>query len=409
MSLSDIQDDVKKVAENNSTSKLAETEQNTSLSGRSVIDKAIAERQTAVSLNMCKKIPLAEVTALGGSFAKLEPSIKRILTGTEVKNGSVVRVVFPNGIHGRLAQLKDTGETIGGILTKDGSLAQARLKPIELDPASVASMAMAAVLVEINHKLDVIQETQIKILSFLEQDKQAEQKANLNTLVDILKNYKYNWDNEQYLHNQHTNVLNIKRAAEKNIIFYQEQIAAAIKKMPAVYMDQAVKGAITDLGKLFSNYRMALYAFAFATFLEVMLLRNFRQEYLDQTAAKVQEYNAGYQDHYKKCQDLVKKFSSDSVETKVVAGLGNASRALGKLIGSSPILARGPVDEWLQEGGEKLLKGNDKKVARTAAMFIADDNNGSKLFVDSIKNVAVICNKTTDILFDGEALYLAGV
>ena len=36
------------------------------------------------------------------------------------------------------------------------------------------------------------------------------------------------------------------------------------------------------MGKQFGNYRMALYQFAFSSFLETMLLGNYRQEYLDQ-------------------------------------------------------------------------------------------------------------------------------
>ena len=47
----------------------------------------------------------------------------------------------------------------------------------------------------------------------------------------------------------------------------------------------------TKLGKQFSNYRMALYLFSFTSFPAVMLSGNFRQAYLDQVAAKVQEYS----------------------------------------------------------------------------------------------------------------------
>lgn len=202
-------------------------------------------------------------------------------------------------------------------------------------------------------------------------------------------------------------VLDIKQSSEKNIIFYQKQIETAIKKMSAIYLDQAVKSAVSDLGKLFSNYRMAIYFFAFSSFLEVMLLGNFRQDYLDQVASKVQEYDGHYITEFSKCHDMIKKFSADSVETKVLDGIGNASKALGKLIASAPVLAKGPVDNWLQDGGDKLLHGNDEKVAKTVAMFTVEEKIGSEIFVDSIKNVKVISNQTTDIFIDGDAFYLA--
>ena len=147
--------------------------------------------------------------------------------------------MFPAGVKGNLA-IDKAGMALGGILKDGGGLAQARLAAV--DPATLATQAaMAAIMMEINKKLDNIQEMQQRILDFLEQDKQAEQQANLNVLTDILEGYKHNWDNAQYLQNHHMKALDIKQTAEKNIIFYQEQIAASIKKMPGIHLDQAVK------------------------------------------------------------------------------------------------------------------------------------------------------------------------
>ena len=314
-------------------------------------------------------------------------------------------MVFPAGVKGNLA-IDKSGMALGGILKDGGGLAQARLAAV--NPATLAAQAtMAAVMMEVNKKLENIQETQQRILDFLEQDKQAEQQANLSVLTDILQGYEHNLDNAQYLQNHHMKVLDIKQTAEKNIVFYQEQIAAAIKKLPTLHLDRVVKAAIADLGKLFNQYRMALYEFAFASFLEVMLLGNFRQAYLDQVAARVQEYNQHYQIQFSECRDIIKKYSTASVETKVLAGIGNAGKALGKFIGSVSFLAQGPVDEWLQDNGEALLKGNDEKAQKIAALFSDEEKIGSEVFVDSIRNVAVISNQVTDVLFDGEALYLA--
>lgn len=368
----------------------------------SIISRAIAEREC--NLSKAIRIPFTEAALTGGSLMQLAPTLKALVSGNQIGNGSLVRVVFPAGVKGNLA-IDKAGMALGGILKDGGGLAQARL--VAVDPATLAAQAaMAAIMMEINKKLDNIQEMQQRILGFLEQDKQAEQQANLKVLTDILEGYKHNWDNAQYLQNHHMKALDIKQVAEKNIIFYQEQIAAAIKKMPAIHLDQAVKAAITELGKLFSQYRMALYQFSFASFLEVMLLGNFRQAYLDQVAAKVQEYNQHYQIQSSECRDMIKRYSSESVETKVLAGIGNAGKALGKFIGSVPFLAQGPVDEWLQDNGEALLKGNDKKAQKVASLFSAEEKIGSEVFVDSIRNVALISNQTTDVLFDGEALYL---
>ena len=202
-------------------------------------------------------------------------------------------------------------------------------------------------------------------------------------------------------------VLDIKQTAEKNILFYQEQIAAAIEKLPVFHLDQTVQEAMTNLEKQFGNYRMALYLFSFASFLEVLLLGNFRQAYLDQAAERAQEHSRRYQLQLAQCRDMIKKYSSESVETRVLTGIGNAGRELGRLIDSVPILARASLDQWLQDTGDRLLKGNDEKAVRAASALGADEEIGCEAFVDGIRNISAISNQTTNILFDGETLYLA--
>ena len=149
----------------------------------SIISRAIAEREC--NLSKAIQIPFTDAALTGGSLAQLAPTLKALVTGNQIGNGSLVRVAFPAGVKGNLAVDK-AGMAIGSIVKDGGGLAQARL--VAVDPATLAAQAaMAAVMMEINKKLDYIQEMQQRILDFLEQDKQAEQQANLNVLTDILK------------------------------------------------------------------------------------------------------------------------------------------------------------------------------------------------------------------------------
>ena len=64
------------------------------------------------------------------------------------------------------------------------------------------------------------------------------------------------------------------------------------------------------------------------------------------------------------------------------------------------------LDEWLKDGGEQLLKGKEEKIAKLVAEFETEQETGSELFVDSICNVGLVCNKTQAVMFDKENLYL---
>lgn len=273
-------------------------------------------------------------------------------------------------------------------------------------PINPILLAMAAMMVQINHKLDAIQQTQQTILSFMQEDKKAKLQGDLNMLSDILDKYKYNWDNEQYRNSYHIKALDIKQDAEHNIIFYQSQIAEKINGLPSIHLDQTVKSVMEKIADDFHNYSMALYLFSFSSYLEVMLLGNFARDYLQAVAHKVQEYQAFYQDQFDKCRGFIEKISGDSVQTKVQGALGQTGKFLGNLIASSPLLSKGPVDEWLKDGGEMLLKGKDEKVAKLVAAFDERQDTGYELFVDSIRNVETVCNDTNGMLFDNENLYL---
>ncbi|MBR3020547.1 MAG: hypothetical protein IKH57_26360 [Clostridia bacterium] len=202
-------------------------------------------------------------------------------------------------------------------------------------------------------------------------------------------------------------VLDIKQSSEKNLIFYQDQIASVIKKIPAIHFDKMTRNIIIELEKQFINYRMTLYVYAYASFLEVMLLGNFQQEYLEQAANKTKEYNEQYRKNLLQCRNLIKNFSKNSVESKILSGLGTASKALGNLISSSDFLKQGPVDEWLKDGGEKILQENNKMIERTETLFASEEIKECEVFIESIKSVRMISLQATDILFDKDNLYIA--
>ena len=61
-----------------------------------IISRAIAEREN--HLSQAIKIPLTDAVLTGGSLAQLAPTLKALVSGNKIGNGSLVRVVFPSGI-----------------------------------------------------------------------------------------------------------------------------------------------------------------------------------------------------------------------------------------------------------------------------------------------------------------------
>ena len=82
---------------------------------------------------------------------QLAPTLKALVSGNQIGNGSLVRVVFPAGVKGNLA-IDKAGMALGGILKDGGGLAQTRL--VAVDPATLAAQAaMAAKQIRNNHHI----------------------------------------------------------------------------------------------------------------------------------------------------------------------------------------------------------------------------------------------------------------
>ena len=352
---------------------------------------------------------------MGAGFSQLLPSL-RTVTQSVTMGGQYYRVI--NNVSGEA--LKLANKNVSGIysgafknaITGHSTMAKFQAVPGMTSavqtvlPPDPTLILMAATLMMIEKKLDDIAQTGQQILSFLEMDKRAEQMGNLNLLNDMLRNYKYNWDNRQYKANYHMKAVDIWQAAERNIIFYQGQIETAMKALPALHFQQAVRETLDKLNRQFSDYRLALYLFSFSSFLEAMLLGNFDSDYLRQVADGLKERGKCYDELLEQGKKALKQYAASSIESSIQQGIGSLSKAVGKWIGEQPILRDGNVDEWLQEQGEGLSSAYEKQNAETASLLGGDKGTGCTLFADSIQSVESIQNHTGDVLLDGESLYL---
>ena len=126
-----------------------------------------------------------------------------------------------------------------------------------------------------------------QIVSFLYEEKEAQIEGDMNTLMNILQEYKYNWEDDKYKANHHKLALDIKRSAEQNIILYQKQVINVQKQNHAVVGKVSIDSLNNSLQKKLKYYRLSLYIYSMASFLEMMLLGNFQEEYVMQIKSKI--------------------------------------------------------------------------------------------------------------------------
>jgi len=382
------------MGESNEKNELIRTMLNVEYHPAVVEEQAITAKYT--------KLPLSRVPALGIAFEPLAAAFQNVVNGGGATSG-LYKVTIKNG--GHLAELKDGSGYIGSILKPNGAVGggQAVLNPLIINPTT---LFMAAALMNIEKKLDSIQEAQQEIIDFLEQKEKSELKGDLDTLADILNNYKYNWNNEKYKTNKHIHVQEIKRNAAQKTDFYREQIEKKLSKQSLLHRNQDVNKKLSDAQYGFKNYQLALYLYSFSSFLEVMLLENFDSAYLDSVAHKIEDYSYQYRILYAKSYDQIEEFAKSSLETHILKSLASVNKVAGKAVAKVPIVSKSQIDETLIESGERLGKFSSQKAEQTMKQFKVNQNSGAYLFAENIKIINRLYNQPMELLFDKENLYV---
>lgn len=363
-----------------------------------------------INIEKYTKIPLSELSILGVGFSNIS-EVTRTITQS-INTDGLYRCVLPKGAT-KLAQAKDGTGALGSAFdTNNKLIGQARwikqdnVRQVTTMPYNPTMLFMAATLMSIDKKLDSIQETQQKILSFLENKEKANLKASLDTLSDILNNYKYNWENEKYRTNKHILVQSIKHDASKSIEFHQTQIREKLKKQSLLHINKSVNNKMEKIYSQFKDYQLALYIFSFASFIEIILLGNFNVEYLNNTSNKIESLSLKYRELYTECYNIIEGYASTSMESHLLNGLAKISKTSGQLISKVPVVNKSPIDGVLMETGERLEKFESNKTNKTLKNFIDARSSQVQLFVDNINTVNKLYNEPLEFLIYKEYIYI---
>ena len=363
---------------------------------------AVVEKN--VNVAQYSKFPISRLAAFGTAFEPVTAAFQYVLSGGSAGGSGLYMVTVPKG--GHLATFNDGSGFLGGALKINNQVGagQARLNPLVCNPAM---LFMAVALANIDKKLDTIQEMQQELMSFLVQKERSELKGDMKFLADTLSNYKHNWNSEKFKNSSHVKVLDIRQAADRKIDFYREQIASKISKKSFFHSDQDVKKQLGQIESEFNDYQLAVYLFAFSSFLEVMLLENFSAAYLDCITKKIEEHSIQYRELYTKCYDQLEGYSKTSIQSQLLKGLASVNKVAGEAIAKVPVISKSQIDETLIKAGDKLGEFNSKRTVQTLNQFIEKQSAYVRPFVDNINTVNRLYNQPTELLFDQENFYLS--
>lgn len=370
------------------------------LKAMSATELAPLEVKNEISVQTYSKIPLSRLTALGTGFEPVASAIQQVTSHGQATSG-FYKVTIPKGT--QLARFKDGSGFLGTAIGEQGIAGQARLNPLLCDPTTLLA---AAALANIDKKLDAIQEVQQEMQDFLAQKEKSALKADLNFLMDIQNNYKYNWNSEKYKAANHAKVLDIRQEAARQIDFYQEQIKKQLGKKALLHSDHDVQKMLEKVQGEFKEYQLALYIYGFAYFLEVVLQENYEKAYLSAIAKGIDEMAFQYREFYSLAYSQIENLSKSSLQAHLFGGLSAINKGAGTAIAKIPGINKSQIDETLIEAGERIGAYKNRRVQTTMQQLLERQSSCVRPFIDNINTVNRLYNEPVTLIFNHDTLYL---
>jgi len=377
-----------------------------------ITEGMLLDARSTINSRKTLSVPIAELSTLGAGVSSLIPALNTITQTTTFATEGLYQLA--NAGVGDVLKVAKNNNFWGAFKTADGASKFAQLKavgPLSATTTTAAAinpaiMMMAVALFSIEKELGNIAEMEKQILSFLEVEKESEIEADVETLMNIVTKYKLNWDNEHFVASNHKLVLDIQRTARKNMNAYQKKVNEVLKAKQFIVDQNKVNSTLADFEKKFKYYRLSLYTFSLASLMEIMLSGNFKEEYISGIKDEIREMSQSYRDLFGECSVRLEKMGNSALEANVVKGLGTAGKAVGKFIGNIPIVKEGPVDEFLQDKGAHLKSNAIGMEKKSVGAFAAISNPGTGMLIEKMQDMVQIYNRTSQICFDKEKIYL---
>lgn len=368
--------------------------------------RASMENKSVISM------PIAQLATLGAGVSSLIPALRTVTQTTTINAEGLYHLA--NAGVGDALKVAKNGNFWAAFKTADGTSKFAQLQAaggatgtstavMPIDPATIM---MAVALFSIEQQLGAIADMEKQIISFLAIQEEAEIEADVETLSSMMTKYKHNWDNEHFVANNHKLALDIQRTARKHMIAYQKQVTDVISSKKLLVSQSKVNDTLKDLLKKFKYYRLTMYTFSMASFVEVMLSGDFKEGNILLVKEELEKMSATYREIFSQCSLYLERLSESSVETNLLKGVGAASKAMGKFIDSIPKIREGQVDEFLLESGAKIRENADRIERSVVESFAEISNPGVWVFVEKLNDMIQIYGRTSQICFDDRQLYL---
>ena len=306
----------------------------------------------------------------------------------------IYKVTFPQGVSGSLSKFKNEDAYLGSI-NNHGIKGQARLKKVQYNPTE---LFMALALLDIEHKLGEIMETQQEILQFIHAVEEARIRGNIKAINDAIENYPYNWNEDKFIRQNIALVGNIKNDAEKSKALYCNQIERIINVPDVPHTVTKAGKEAQRLIENCNNYHAAVYLWQYALYFETILIGNYSSNNLRHIKDVLDKDNLEFGQFIDKCAAWLSKYIGSSIGHQAAPLLRKTDAVVGKVFEKLPF----EFEKFYQQDAEMYQPA---EVQADKVSNLKPDE--TQEFSKAIASIDCLHNSDgLEIYLDGESIYL---
>ena len=368
------------------------------------VDKRLDLRQYA-------KIPFGSLSALGAMFTPFTKNVQEVVMSG---GGTLYRAVddFGNEVTNLFAKHNGKGY-ISNYHNAQGRLAHANMIKVDDISSKVTSLTynpsalfMGVAIISMQKEMSEIKENQQQILDFLRDDKRASLRGDILYMGAVIADYQYNLDSDAYKSTAYIKVQDILQSAEQNVAFYTDRINRLISGDSVFIVDKSIKHTLSKILDEFVEYRIALYLYGISTFLSVLLVENFNEEYLKSVIDRLEDASYQYRELYTRCYNIIENQTERSLDTRATSLIADASKGLGSFVASLPLISRSQIDENLINAHDKINSIKSTRNLKLIEQLLSNRDNCIQSFINNLENINHMHNGSTEILFDSKGMYI---
>ena len=190
---------------------------------------------------------------------------------------------------------------------------------------------------------------------------------------------------------------------------YRDRIGKVLQSRLAIHGNLDVRNLLKKAQTQFQDYQLSLYLYAYSAFLEVILLENYSEGYLNSIEEKISAYAYQYRTLYTDCDNRMENYLKSSIQAGIMSGLASAGKHMGNAISKLPLVRKSSLDENLIEAGHKMGLYGEKQTVDALSGLRKIRMDVTAPFAENIREINHLYNKPVCYLMDKENIYIRQV